>query len=75
MSYKSKLLGATLLTASGAFATGAYADVCDTPSALADLGNFAGETVTVDGSWQGKDEENVVAVMDCFSKATGATIK
>jgi len=75
MSYKSKLLGATLLTASGAFATGAYADVCDTPSALADLGNFAGETVTVAGSWQGKDEENVVAVMDCFAKATGATVK
>jgi len=75
MSYKSKFLGAAIVTASGAMATGAYAEVCDTPSALGDLGNFAGETVTVAGSWQGKDEENVLAVMSCFEKATGATIK
>lgn len=75
MSYKSKIMGVAIATTSGVFATGAFAAACDTPSALGDLGNFAGETITVAGSWQGKDEENVLAVMSCFEEATGATIK
>jgi len=47
MSYKSKLLGAAVAAVSSVLATSAYADVCDTPTALGDLGDFAGETVTV----------------------------
>jgi len=75
MSYKSKLVGAAIAATSTVLATGAYADACDTPSALGDLGNFEGETITVASSWQGKDEENVMAVISCFEKATGATVK
>ena len=33
--------------ASFAFSSIAHADVCDTPSKLGDLGNFAGEVITV----------------------------
>ena len=75
MSYKSKLLGATIVAASSAFASAAFADVCDTPSAMGDLGSFEGEVVTMMGSMQGKDEENLLAMASCFEAATGAVIK
>lgn len=79
MSYKSKLLGAAIAATTGLAASSAYADghadACATPSMLGDLGNFEGETVSIAGSWQGQDEENVLAVLSCFEKATGATIK
>ena len=75
MSYKSKLLGATIVAASSAFAGAAFADVCDTPSAMGDLGSFEGEVVTMMGSMQGKDEENLLAMASCVEAATGAVIK
>ena len=75
MSYKSKFLGAALVTVSGAFATGAYADICDTPTALGDLGDFTGETITIAGPMEGKDEASLLEVAKCFENATGATVK
>ncbi|MGC6537312.1 MAG: alpha-glucoside ABC transporter substrate-binding protein, partial [Candidatus Puniceispirillaceae bacterium] len=77
MSYTTKLLGAAALAAAASFAlTGAAkADVCDTPSALGDMGSFAGEVITIAGSMQGKDEENLMATVSCFEKATGAVVK
>jgi len=50
-------------------------DVCDTPSKLGDMGNFAGEVITIAGSMEGKDEEMLVNTVSCFEKATGAVIK
>ncbi len=61
--------------ASFAFVGTAYADVCDTPSKLGDMGKFEGEVITIAGSMQGKDEENLLATVSCFEKATGAVIK
>ena len=61
--------------ASFAFSSIAHADVCDTPSKLGDLGNFAGEVITVAGSMEGKDEEMLVNTVSCFEKATGAVVK
>ncbi len=75
MSYKSKLLGAAAFATSSAFAGAAFADVCDTPSAMGDLGSFEGEVITIMGSMQGKDEENLLAMTSCFEKATGAVVK
>ena len=75
MTLKSTLLGAAVLATSGAFATSAFADVCDTPSSMGDLGSFEGEVVTIMGSMQGKDEENLLAMTSCFEAATGAVIK
>lgn len=75
MSHKTKLLGATVALSASLMATGAYADTCDTSTKLGDLGNFAGETITIATSWQGKDEENVKEVFSCFEKATGAVVK
>ena len=76
MSKLGKMLStATALTA-GALATTAMADACDTPSALSgDLGQFKGDVVTIMGSIQGKDEENLLAMASCFEQATGAVIK
>ena len=68
----------TLTTAAVAslFATAAWADGhCATPTPLADLGNFAGETITIAGPWEGTDEELVNSVLDCFEAATGAEVK
>ena len=55
--------------ASFAFSSIAHADVCDTPSKLGDLGNFAGEVITVAGSMEGKDEEMLVNTVSCFEKS------
>ena len=76
MSKLGKMLStATALTA-GALATTAMADACDTPSALlGDLGQFKGDVVTIMGSMQGKDEENLLAMASCFEQATGAVVK
>jgi len=52
-----------------------YAEVCDTPSALGDLGSFEGETITVMGSMEGNDEVLLTNAVSCFEKATGATVK
>lgn len=70
---------ATALAATATlFATPALADghgYCETPTALGDLGKFAGETITISGPWEGKDEELVNSVLDCFEKSTGAEVK
>ena len=39
------------------------------------MGKFEGEVITIAGSMQGKDEENLLATVSCFEKATGAVIK
>ena len=53
----------------------AYADVCDTPSKLGDMGSFPGEVITISGSLMEKDEEMMTNTLSCFEKATGAVIK
>ena len=77
MSFTTKVLGfAAVAAASIAFTGVAKADVCNTPSALsADLGKFEGEVITIAGSMQGKDEENLLATVSCFEAATGAVVK
>ena len=65
---------ATFAMASSAFAAG-HGGVCNTPSDMGDLGSFEGEVVTVMGSMQGKDEENLMAMASCFEEATGAVVK
>jgi alpha-glucoside transport system substrate-binding protein len=76
MSFTTKMLGVAAITAASfAYAGSAHADVCDTPSSLGDLGNFAGEVITLAGSMQGKDEENLLATASCFEAATGAVVK
>jgi len=73
---KSKLLSTVTALGTSFAATAALADVCDTPTALAgELGAFNGEVLTVMGSMQGKDEENLLAMASCFEKATGAVVK
>ena len=68
MSFTTKVLGfAAVAAASIAFTGAAKADVCNTPSALsADLGKFEGEVITIAGSMQGKDEENLLATVSRF---------
>ena len=77
MSFTTKVLGfAAVAAASIAFTGAAKADVCNTPSDLsADLGKFEGEVITIAGSMQGKDEENLLATVSCFEAATGAVVK
>ena len=76
MSFSNKLLsGAAVAALSMSFAGMAQADVCDTPSKLGDLGNFAGEVITIAGSMEGKDEEMLLNTVSCFEKATGAVVK
>ncbi|MEM9716144.1 MAG: ABC transporter substrate-binding protein [Pseudomonadota bacterium] len=77
MSYRSNLLGAAAFLATTSLAGGTFAmGVCDTPSALSgDLGNFEGEVITIAGSMEGKDEENLNAMVSCFEEATGADVK
>ena len=75
MSKLSKLLGIAAL-ASFAMTGAAQADVCDTPSKLKNnMGSFSGEVISIAGSMQGKDEENLLATVSCFEKATGAVVK
>ena len=50
-------------------------DVCNTPTALGDLGNFAGETITIAGPFEGREEEVVNNIFACFEQATGATVE
>lgn len=76
MTYKNKLLVSVAALGTSLIASGAMADVCDTPNALSgDLGSFDGEVVTVMGSMQGRDEENLLAMASCFEQATGAVVK
>ena len=76
MSFTTKLLGAAAVAAASfAYAGAANADVCDTPSSMGDMGSFQGEVITIAGSMQGKDEENLLATVSCFEKATGAVVK
>ena len=77
MSFTSKLFGAAAVAAAASFAFSgvAKADVCDTPSKLGMSGDFAGEVITMAGSMQGKDEENLLATVSCFEQATGAVVK
>ena len=76
MTYKNKLLVSVAALGTSLIASGAMADVCDTPTALSgDLGSFDGEVVTVMGSMQGRDEENLLAMASCFEQATGAVVK
>ena len=66
---------AALLAASFAFGSVAYADVCDTPSKLGDMGSFPGEVITIQGSLLGTDQEMLLNTVSCFEKATGAKIQ
>ena len=77
MSLTYKLFGGSAIAAvaSLAFVGAAQAEVCDTPSAMGDMGKFEGEVITIAGSMQGKDEENLLATVSCFEKATGALVK
>ena len=77
MSLTYKLFGGSAIAAvaSLAFVGAAQAEVCDTPSAMGDMGKFEGEVITIAGSMQGKDEENLLATVSCFEKATGAVVK
>ena len=73
---KNKLTAtAALLAASYAFGSVAYADVCDTPSKLGDMGSFPGEVITMQGSMLGTDQEMLLNTVSCFEKATGAKIQ
>jgi alpha-glucoside transport system substrate-binding protein len=74
MTINFKTLGAAAV-ASFTLAGVASADVCDTPSALGDLGRFDGEVITIAGSMEGKDEEMLTNTVSCFEKATGAVVK
>lgn len=38
------------------------------------LGNFAGEIISVAGPWEGQDEILLASVLECFEKSTGATV-
>ena len=76
MSFSNKFLsGAAVVALSMSFAGMAQADACDTPSKLGDLGNFAGEVITIAGSMEGKDEEMLLNTVSCFEKATGAVVQ
>ncbi len=76
MSFSNKFLsGAAVAALSMSFAGMAQADACDTPSKLGDLGNFAGEVITIAGSMEGKDEEMLLNTVSCFEKATGAVVQ
>ena len=77
MSLTKKLLGASsiVVVASFMFTGTAQADVCDTPSELSDVGTFNGEVITIAGSAHGKAEKNLLAMVSCFEKATGAVVK
>ena len=66
---------ASVLAAATLFAGPSLADVCETPSALGDLGKFDGEVITIMGSMEGKDEEMLTNTVSCFEKATGAVVK
>lgn len=69
-----RILGAGVATI--AFTGAALADChCNTPTALGDLGDFSGETITMAGSMQGEDEARLLAVASCFEEATGATVR
>ncbi|UWR23920.1 ABC transporter substrate-binding protein [Sulfitobacter sp. S190] len=63
----------TLGTGIAAFADG-HADARCAAGELG-LGDFAGQTVTIAGPWEGTDEELVNNVIDCFETSTGATVE
>ncbi|GHA57323.1 alpha-glucoside ABC transporter substrate-binding protein [Amylibacter ulvae] len=54
-------------------ANGALAD--DRCAPALGLGDFAGQTVTISGPWEGNDETLVNSVLDCFEAATGANVE
>ena len=60
MKYTRNMIGAATF-ASFLLAGSAYADVCDTPSKLGDLGSFPGEVITMQGSMLGTDQEMLEA--------------
>ena len=62
MTYKRNLIGAAGF-ASILLAGSAFADVCDTPSKLGDLGSFPGEVITMQGSMLGTDQEMLKATV------------
>ena len=53
----------------------AYADVCNTPSKLGDMGSFPGAVITMQGSMLGTDQEMLENTISCFEKATGAKVQ
>ena len=76
MSKLGKIFSAATVLTAGMIATSAIAGACDTPSALSgDFDKFKDEVVTIMGSMQGKDEENLRAMASCFEEVTGAVIK
>lgn len=75
MKHTIKAAAGVLTAVAALHAAPSVADVCDTPTALGDLGKFEGETITVMGSMEGGDEEMLNNVVSCFEKATGADVK
>ena len=68
--------GLTGLTAVVMGASSAMAmDHCNTPSGMPELASLSGEVITVAGPWEGRDEELVNMVFDCFEKITGADVQ
>ena len=53
----------------------AYANVCDTPPKLGDMGSFPGQVITVQGPLLGTDQEMFLNTVSCFENATGAKIQ
>ncbi|MGR4000603.1 MAG: ABC transporter substrate-binding protein [Alphaproteobacteria bacterium] len=39
------------------------------------LGNFAGQTITISSPWENRDEELVNSVLNCFEKSTGVNVE
>ena len=56
MKFNIKTLGAAAAMSFG-MSSVAYADVCDTPSKLGDMGSFPGAVITMQGSMLGTDQE------------------
>ena len=67
------LSGLTALTMGASSAVAM--DHCNTPSGMPSLKDLSGEVVTITGPWEGRDEELVNMVLDCFEKATGADVQ
>lgn len=75
MNYKLGAVASVLAAVATMYAGPSAAQVCDTPTALGDLGKFEGEIITIMGSMEGNDEELLTNAMSCFEEATGAVVK
>ena len=70
-----RMITVSLATCAFAGTAGAQMDVCDTPTPLGELGNFAGDTITIAGPFEGREENVVNNIFACFEAATGADVE